>query len=268
MGFMKYRSSPDEEWKEIYALQGEPGKEGPPGQDGEPGAPGYTPQRGIDYWTDTDKEEIINEIGDATGGDGPTPIILSKTPTDDVKNLILSIINAPENYNLEDYIFYVDLGANTLCRLLFTYIGKGSFFSSFYITPAEELNQFYCNSSGKISMPTRLELSKIANISTSATVKDWVECVGTYGQPFYIASSHYKVLLYWTQNTNYDDYECYDFTFYTGPQDGLKYWFYRYVDGNIYKYYFQNGTIYDEWGTDMIMNDNVRVIASYAWTEV
>lgn len=59
MGFMKYRSSPDEEWKEIYALQGEPGKDGP---QGEPGVPGYTPQRGTDYWTDADKEEIINDI--------------------------------------------------------------------------------------------------------------------------------------------------------------------------------------------------------------
>lgn len=89
MGFIKYRSGPGEEWKEIYALQGEPGKEGPPGKDGEPGlqgpegkqgpegpqgkqgdvgpqgepgVPGYTPQRGTDYWTDADKEEIINDI--------------------------------------------------------------------------------------------------------------------------------------------------------------------------------------------------------------
>ena len=62
MGFVKYRNGPNAEWKEIYALQGEPGKEGPPGKDGEPGAPGHTPQRGIDYWTDADKEEIINDI--------------------------------------------------------------------------------------------------------------------------------------------------------------------------------------------------------------
>lgn len=83
MGFIKYRGGPEEEWKEIYALQGkdgpqgEPGPEGPEGKQGpegpqgkqgdtgpqgEPGVPGYTPQRGTDYWTDADKEEIINDI--------------------------------------------------------------------------------------------------------------------------------------------------------------------------------------------------------------
>ena len=91
MGFIKYRSGPDEEWKEIYALQGEdgpPGPEGPEGKQGpegpqgkqgdvgpqgEPGVPGDTPPRGIDYWPAADKEEIINEIGGVTGGGGPTP---------------------------------------------------------------------------------------------------------------------------------------------------------------------------------------------------
>lgn len=32
------------------------------GQQGEPGQDGYTPQKGIDYWTDSDKQEIIQEV--------------------------------------------------------------------------------------------------------------------------------------------------------------------------------------------------------------
>lgn len=46
-------------------LQGEPGPQGAKGDTGEPGPtgpPGYTPVRGIDYWTDSDKEEILSDI--------------------------------------------------------------------------------------------------------------------------------------------------------------------------------------------------------------
>jgi hypothetical protein len=35
------------EWIEIPAIQGEPG---------------YTPQKGIDYWTPEEKEEILNSF--------------------------------------------------------------------------------------------------------------------------------------------------------------------------------------------------------------
>lgn len=34
---------------------------GPPGETGKPGSDGYTPVRGVDYWTDQDKAEIIAE---------------------------------------------------------------------------------------------------------------------------------------------------------------------------------------------------------------
>ena len=32
------------------------------GQEGKQGEPGYTPQKGIDYWTNQDKQEILNEV--------------------------------------------------------------------------------------------------------------------------------------------------------------------------------------------------------------
>ena len=34
---------------------------GPPGEAGKPGSDGYTPVRGVDYWTAEDKAEIIAE---------------------------------------------------------------------------------------------------------------------------------------------------------------------------------------------------------------
>ena len=42
-------------------IQGVPGERGEKGDPGEPGADGYTPQRGIDYWTEEDKREIVSD---------------------------------------------------------------------------------------------------------------------------------------------------------------------------------------------------------------
>lgn len=51
------------EWGELeikylatLATKGEPGK------DGEPGADGYTPQKGIDYWTDADRMQMVADV--------------------------------------------------------------------------------------------------------------------------------------------------------------------------------------------------------------
>ena len=40
---------------------GEPGERGPAGEPGPAGADGKTPERGVDYWTDDDKTEILSE---------------------------------------------------------------------------------------------------------------------------------------------------------------------------------------------------------------
>lgn len=42
--------------KSVQILDGQEGKQG------EKGEPGYTPQKGIDYWTNQDKQEILNEV--------------------------------------------------------------------------------------------------------------------------------------------------------------------------------------------------------------
>lgn len=42
--------------------QGPQGYQGEKGDTGEKGADGYTPQRGVDYWTEDDKGEIVNAV--------------------------------------------------------------------------------------------------------------------------------------------------------------------------------------------------------------
>ena len=42
--------------------KGDPGVQGVKGDKGEPGAPGKAPIRGTDYWTEADKQEIVNSV--------------------------------------------------------------------------------------------------------------------------------------------------------------------------------------------------------------
>lgn len=49
-------------WQNVPALVGPPGKNGAQGPQGPAGADGYTPQRGTDYWTAADKQEIVNDV--------------------------------------------------------------------------------------------------------------------------------------------------------------------------------------------------------------
>lgn len=42
--------------------QGIQGEQGPQGPKGDTGADGYTPVKGTDYWTEADKQEIVNDV--------------------------------------------------------------------------------------------------------------------------------------------------------------------------------------------------------------
>ena len=42
--------------------EGPQGEQGPEGPQGEPGQPGKTPVRGVDYWTDADKQEMVGSV--------------------------------------------------------------------------------------------------------------------------------------------------------------------------------------------------------------
>ena len=48
--------------EQLASLKGEKGDKGDKGDTGATGENGYTPQKGVDYWTDSDKEEIINNV--------------------------------------------------------------------------------------------------------------------------------------------------------------------------------------------------------------
>ena len=41
---------------------GATGAQGPAGADGSPGVDGYTPVRGVDYWTDADQQAIVDDV--------------------------------------------------------------------------------------------------------------------------------------------------------------------------------------------------------------
>lgn len=48
------------------------------GPKGDPGEPGYTPQRGKDYWTDSDKREIVEDVlssGELPSGGDPNAVL-------------------------------------------------------------------------------------------------------------------------------------------------------------------------------------------------
>lgn len=80
MNVLKIRNDANSPWTDIVALvgpagpQGIQGPVGPAGQtgpqgpagkdgkDGQTGPAGYTPIKGTDYWTDADKQEIINAV--------------------------------------------------------------------------------------------------------------------------------------------------------------------------------------------------------------
>ena len=46
----------------IQGIQGEKGEKGDKGEQGATGANGYTPVKGVDYWTNEDKQEIIEDV--------------------------------------------------------------------------------------------------------------------------------------------------------------------------------------------------------------
>ncbi len=66
---------------------GVPGKDGAPGEKGEKGDPGKTPVKGADYWTEADKQEIIDDIHPAFYIDlaGDYPNYTCPVAMDDIK---------------------------------------------------------------------------------------------------------------------------------------------------------------------------------------
>lgn len=70
-GTMKFEELTDEQRETLRGPVGEPGKDGVNGKDGKDGKDGvdgkdglsgYTPQKGVDYFTDADKAELVNAV--------------------------------------------------------------------------------------------------------------------------------------------------------------------------------------------------------------
>lgn len=61
-----------EQAKASGDFNGPQGPQGPQGPKGDTGAAGYTPVRGVDYWTAADKQEIINSLPSGGGGGSGT----------------------------------------------------------------------------------------------------------------------------------------------------------------------------------------------------
>ena len=69
---------------------GAPGQQGPQGEPGAPGAPGqdgHTPVKGTDYWTETDKAEIVADVIAAIPGGGGGSGLSEVTAADNGKFL-------------------------------------------------------------------------------------------------------------------------------------------------------------------------------------
>lgn len=80
MEILKYRKDPSSPWVEMTALTGPAGADGAQGPQGIPGekgdkgdqgdigpqgpagADGYTPIKGTDYWTESDKQAIVQDV--------------------------------------------------------------------------------------------------------------------------------------------------------------------------------------------------------------
>ena len=56
--------------EELKGEKGDTGEKGNTGATGSKGADGYTPVKGTDYWTASDKNEIIDEVADSLGIEG------------------------------------------------------------------------------------------------------------------------------------------------------------------------------------------------------
>lgn len=66
------------------------------------GKDGYTPQKGVDYWTDADKAEIISEI--PSGGGGTWTKLADITTTEEVNSIIATAEEFPDMPKCKEFI--------------------------------------------------------------------------------------------------------------------------------------------------------------------
>lgn len=90
MEILKFRKDAQSEWKEIVAIKGEDGK---------------TPVKGVDYFTDEEKQEIIDAAA-AQGGGGGGSVDLTGYATEEYVDNAIEGIDLPD---MTQYVQYTDL---------------------------------------------------------------------------------------------------------------------------------------------------------------
>ena len=96
------------------------GKDGVDGENGEPGKDGYTPQKGVDYWTEADKEEIKEDVvGELTQSSTALPEVLAVNTIYDLGEQDALTLNLPSG-KLGDFIEVDFLSTQTPTTLTIT----------------------------------------------------------------------------------------------------------------------------------------------------
>ena len=96
------------------------GKDGVDGENGEPGKDGYTPQKGVDYWTEADKEEIKEDVvGELTRSSAALPEMLAVNTIYDLGEQDALTLNLPSG-KLGDFIEVDFLSTQTPTTLTIT----------------------------------------------------------------------------------------------------------------------------------------------------
>ena len=96
------------------------GKDGVDGENGEPGKDGYTPQKGVDYWTEADKEEIkADVVGELTRSSTALPEMLAVNTIYDLGEQDALTLNLPSG-KLGDFIEVDFLSTQTPTTLTIT----------------------------------------------------------------------------------------------------------------------------------------------------
>lgn len=110
------------------------------GAQGAPGADGHTPVKGIDYWTDADKTEIVNDVlaNIPTGGGETWRLVQDITlETDDVGTIEFTTDSDGKALNLKKFALIGKAKASAAANTYITINGK-MFFSS--VSPYQSYN--------------------------------------------------------------------------------------------------------------------------------
>ena len=164
-------------------LKGEKGEKGIDGRDGTNGKDGYTPQKGVDYWTDEDKQEFVKDLVVGSNIIVKNGVIMAKekiwkkirtitVPSDDVKGQTI------------DGVTYKFSGENGIKSVAFSTTEEGQALKDYNVTGAIikltpttgiNINQgFICVNTSGISAAAKNAADYFTNIKNT-TASRWFE---------------------------------------------------------------------------------------------